>query len=192
METKLTTNFTKGDGTPKIGFIIHGTLGSYAGAVDWLYQPCANRNPVTYSSAHYVIGKDGRVTQLVKNEDVSWHAGIISNPIPEAKALLPKTLLGSIKNPNQSFIGIENEWFVGDTITEQQYQAMVKIIQDSGIKNPILLTHKQITDYKSDFMTPDGKMDTSVIEELKKRLATVSKLTKQDVITKMTELINNL
>jgi len=181
---KLTTNFTKGT-TPKIGFIIHGTLGNYDGAVSWLYEPCANRNPVTYSSAHYVIAKDGRMTQLVKNEDVAWHAGTVSNPTPEAAKVLPKTAWGTYKNPNESFIGIELEWFTGDKFTESQIAETIRIIKESGIKDPILLTHKQVTDYKADFP------DTSIINTLKARLAPVGK-SKEEIKAEIIKLLNQL
>lgn len=170
METKLTTNFTKGDGTPKIGFIIHGTLGAYEGAVNWLYQPCSQRNPVTYSSAHYVIAKDGRFTQLVKASDVAWHAGNIKNPTSEAQTVLPKNAVGIYKNPNLSFLGIELEWNVGDSVTEAQYQVIMEIIKNSGIINPIILCHKQIADYKADFSSIDGKIDLTAVNEVKRRL----------------------
>lgn len=186
METKLTQNFTKGT-EKKIGFIMHGTLGNYEGAVDWLYQPCSTRNPVTYSSAHYVIAKNGRCTQLVKNEDVAWHAGSVSNPTSEAKAVLPKTILGTYKNPNISFIGIELEWFVGDVVTEEQYVAMGQIIATSGISNPVLLTHRQITDYKSDFIK-NGVTDLTVLDELKRRLSPPVTNVKEQINKKMVEL----
>jgi N-acetyl-anhydromuramyl-L-alanine amidase AmpD len=171
---RQTPNYTKGDGTPKIGFVIHGTAGNYDGAVDWLCTPPEKRNPISYSSAHAVFAKDGRVTQLVDNNDVSWHAGIMSNPTPEAKAVLPKNLLRTIKNPNLSFIGLELEWLgVGDTITEAQYANVVKYIFDSGIKDPIILCHSQITDYKSDFKTAAGQIDLSITNEIKRRIAPI-------------------
>jgi N-acetyl-anhydromuramyl-L-alanine amidase AmpD len=183
---KLTTNFTKGT-IPKIGFVIHGTLGNYDGAVDWLYQPCANRNPVTYSSAHYVIAKDGRMTQLVENSNVAWHAGTVSNPTPEAAKLLPKTILGTYKNPNESFIGIELEWFAGDAITEAQYSEIVKIINTSGIKDPILLCHTQITDYKADF----GNKSNDIILNIKSRLQP-KQASREEIKAQIISLINQL
>lgn len=170
MEIKKTTNYAVGT-IPKIGFIIHGTIGNYEGAVDWLFQPCKNRNPLTYSSAHYVIAKDGRCTQLVDNKDVAWHAGSIVNPTEYAKSVLPKTMLGTFKNPNESFIGIELEWFVGDPITDSQYNVVTQIIRKSAIKNPVILCHKEIASFKSDFQTASGILDTSFVERLRKESA---------------------
>lgn len=149
---KQTPNFTKGDGTRKIGFVIHGTLGKYDGAVEWLCTPPEKRADKTYSSAHYVVAKDGRCTQLVKNEDISWHAGTVKNPSPLAQSVLPKNLLGVYKNPNTYFIGIECEWFPGETLTEAQYKVIFDILKDTGMRNPIVIGHKDIASYKADDM----------------------------------------
>lgn len=156
-------NFTKGT-RPKIGFVLHGTLGKYEGAIDWLCTPPEKRPVVSYSSAHYVVAKDGRCTQLVDDKDVSWHAGNVANPTRRAQALLPLSN-GKYVNPNESFIGIELEWFVGDKITDKQYEAVLTIIKNSGIANPLFLTHKEITDYK-----PDFPFEMGVIEEITRRI----------------------
>lgn len=37
--------------------------------IDWF------RRPESKVSAHYVIGRDGHVVQMVKDSDVAWHAG---------------------------------------------------------------------------------------------------------------------
>lgn len=165
----LSPNFTKGT-RPKIGYIIHGTLGKYEGAVEWLCTPPEKRPVLSYSSAHYVVAKDGRMVQLVADSDVSWHAGNVSNPTERAKGLLP-IVNGKFLNPNESFIGIELEWFVGDAITEKQFQVVTDIIKKGGIKNPILMCHKEVTDYKSDFQKSDGRIDSSVVQEIAKRLS---------------------
>lgn len=164
---RQTPNYTKGTGIPKIGFVLHGTLGAYNGAVEWLcnnnrYDAQGNKLP--NSSAHYVIGrKEGEVIQLVKNEDISWHAGYIKNPNSRAKWLIPKNWLGQFKSPNDYFIGIEFAWgydLNGDgkitaydkTLTEWQYAAALEIIKRSGINPVKLLSHQEIADYKSDDM----------------------------------------
>ena len=152
MNFRQTPNYTKNDGTRKIGFVIHGTLGKYDGAVEWLCTPAEKRNPVSYSSAHYVIAKDGRCIQLARNEDITWHAGVIKNPSKYAQSVLPKNWLGVYKNPNSSFIGIECEWFPGEKLTEAQYKVIFDILKDTGIRNPIIIGHKDITSYKADDM----------------------------------------
>jgi len=175
MNFRQTPNYEKFEGTQKIGFVLHGTLGAYNGAVEWLCNN--NRSPL--SSAHYVIGRnEGEVTQLVKNEDVAWHAGIISNPADNAKKVLPKNLLGGFKNPNYYFVGIEFAWGYdvnGDgvvnafdkTLTDWQIKTAVEIIKSSGIKDPILLSHKEISSYKSDDMLFAVDMLTKILSETK-------------------------
>nr|WP_072774986.1 N-acetylmuramoyl-L-alanine amidase [Desulfitobacterium chlororespirans] len=33
------------------------------------------QNPASQVSSHYLVLKDGRILQLVKDEDTAWHAG---------------------------------------------------------------------------------------------------------------------
>lgn len=139
--------YTPSIGVPKLGFVFHGTLGSYAGAVEWLSTDKRVANP---SSAHYIIGKNkGQVTQLVRNSDIAWGAGTVRNPLPWADKLLLKNA-GVYVNPNKYLIHIEFEWFVGDQLTDFQYECALQIIKDSGIKNPIIVDHHSICDYKTD------------------------------------------
>jgi hypothetical protein len=179
----LSPNFTKGT-RPKIGYIIHGTLGNYDGAVQWLCTPPEKRPVVSYSSAHYVIAKDGRMTQLVQDSDVSWHAGNVSNPTQRAISLLP-VFAGKILNPNESFIGIELEWFVGDPITEAQFKCMSDIISKGGVQHPVILCHKEVTDYKSDF-------DTATMTQILNRLGQSKDTSKASaIIAELTTRFNN-
>lgn len=154
MLTKITPNVSSYK-TKKIGFIIHGTLGSYNGAVNWLCTKPEDRPVLSYSSAHYVVSKLGEVTKLADELQVTWHAGVISNPTWRARKYMPTKsgipLIAPFKNPNDSFVGIELEWFLGDKITEAQYGAIVNIVKSSDIKNPVILSHSEIAEYKKDF-----------------------------------------
>lgn len=175
---KQTPNYTPNQGNKKIGFVLHGTLGAFNGAVEWLMTPPEKRPDGSSSSAHYVIGrKDGEVIQLVKNEDVSWHAGFISNPSERAKKAMPKKTDGTFMNPNQSFIGIEFAWGYdtdndGDvdandkTLTEWQWKTAIEIIKASGVPfNPdLILSHQEIASYKGDNML-------FAVNEINKRMA---------------------
>jgi len=166
MNFKQSPMYTVG-GIKPLGFILHGTTGNYEGTVSWL---TTNRteNP---SSAHYIIGKKhGDIIQIVNITDTAWHAGSISNPTPRAQAILPKNALGMFKNPNASFIGIEFEYMVGDKLTEWQYSQAIEIIKNSGIKNPQIMCHKEITRYKSDFTHLDGSIDNTIVNEILSRL----------------------
>lgn len=155
-----TPNYESGNILDKIGFIIHGTQGKYKGAINWLCTPPNKRNPISYSSAHYVVSKKGEVTQLAAEKDITWHAGIVRNPTYRARlylnrtGLIPKPLPINDKNyinPNKNFVGIECEWFTGEILTEEQIQAVTQIIKSSLIKNPIILSHSEVADYKVDF-----------------------------------------
>jgi N-acetyl-anhydromuramyl-L-alanine amidase AmpD len=161
--------------TSKIGFIIHGTLGKYKGAITWLCTPPSKRPDGSASSAHYVISKGGDVTQLARNEQVTWHAGRMSSPTWRARKYLPLTnrgvpMVGPFKNPNDSFIGIEFEWFKGDDITEAQYVEATKIIKNSGIKDPIILSHAEVTKDKPDFKDALGVINMLPVQELLRRV----------------------
>jgi N-acetylmuramoyl-L-alanine amidase len=56
------------------GIVVHDTAGDIdgAGSVDWLCNNAAK------ASAHVVVHRDGRVTQLVPFNVVAWHAGVSS------------------------------------------------------------------------------------------------------------------
>lgn len=184
MQYRQTPNFdTKS--IPDKGFIIHGTLGNYQGAVEWLCTPANKRNPVSYSSAHYVVAKSGAVTQLADIKTRTWHAGVVSKPDTYAQQVLPKTL-GVYDNPNDHFIGIELEWFEGDVITIAQYNSVIDIIKKSGIINPIILTHSQVTSYKTDF----GDYSKTILEYIKSNLSTTS--SKEEIKQQIINLVKQL
>ncbi|WP_326699966.1 N-acetylmuramoyl-L-alanine amidase [Streptomyces sp. NBC_01754] len=66
--------------------IIHVTQGSYASAVK-VFQDPAHR-----AATHYIVGQDGRVTQMIRELDVAFHAGN--------------------RSFNERSVGIEHEGFV--------------------------------------------------------------------------------
>jgi hypothetical protein len=49
--------------------VIHVAEGSYSGTISW-FENCA-----AGASAHYVVSREGRVAQCVRNKDITWHAG---------------------------------------------------------------------------------------------------------------------
>ncbi len=152
IDIKQTPNYTPGGGAFKpLGYVLHGTLGNFDGAVNWLMTPPELRPDHTSSSAHKVFAKDGRVTQLVKNTDIAWHAGRVNQPNAHAQAVIPK-ISGKMENPNSYFIGWEFEWMPGEPLTEAQYQNAIEQIKADGIKDPIFLSHKEITIDKADDM----------------------------------------
>jgi N-acetyl-anhydromuramyl-L-alanine amidase AmpD len=143
----------------KIGAVLHFTLGSYAGAVEWL----CNKNRPNLSSAHYIIGRnEGEITQIVKDGDVSWHAGNVYKPSERFTKVALKNLDGTYKNPNQYLIGIELAagYDMGDAnktvdpeeykITPWQYQALQELLTKFNFDPKYIFTHKDIASYKED------------------------------------------
>lgn len=169
--------------------ILHTTLGAYSGAVNWLMKSPAQRLKETgrksYSSAHYVIGRNGEITQLAPLNRGTWHAGAIKNPTKRAKDALPKYVWGKLKNPNLSTIGIEfasgydidrdgvlESW--ERLYTAAQIKACVWLILNElepqlkkqfGSGN--IITHKDVTSYKPDL----EKQRAMVVAELQKQRA---------------------
>lgn len=86
------------------GIVLHGTAGSYAGAVNWLWSA---ENPS--SSANYVISKTGEVTELVSpfGERRAWTHGDIANPDMSIEWIAYCVNRGI--NANLVSVGIEHE-----------------------------------------------------------------------------------
>ncbi|KOV77544.1 N-acetylmuramoyl-L-alanine amidase [Streptomyces sp. MC1] len=83
--------------------VIHVTQGGYASAVKVF------RDPGHGAAAHYIVRKDGRVTQLVRELDVAFHAGN--------------------RQYNERSVGIEHEGFVEDasSFTDEMYAASARL-----------------------------------------------------------------
>lgn len=64
-------NFDTRDGCRVSMLVLHYT--GMKTAEDALTRLC---DPLAKVSAHYVVDEDGRVTQLVREEDRAWHAGV--------------------------------------------------------------------------------------------------------------------
>lgn len=170
----------------KTAVILHGTAGSFNSAVTWLCTPARERNPVSYSSAHYVISKNGTIARLVAGDKRAWHAGATSNPTKEAYSFFGTDALGRIKNPNDVSIGIEFENTEGEEITFEQTRACAEVIQeckDKGwlVNDPAIFVHAQVTDYKYDFKK-GGKIDTSVIDRVRSAMQPNREDVKQQII----------
>jgi N-acetyl-anhydromuramyl-L-alanine amidase AmpD len=106
-------NFTAGrKGKKIIAIVDHVTAGYMPGCLNWL---C---NPKAQASAHYLVTKDGRIFQLVKDENTAWHAGMVNRPCWQ---------LYDGTNPNYYTIGIEHEGFPNEDLTEAQYQASLSL-----------------------------------------------------------------
>ncbi|WNM30418.1 peptidoglycan recognition family protein [Streptomyces sp. Li-HN-5-11] len=83
--------------------VIHVTQGSYASAVK------AFQDPGHRAAAHYIVRGDGRVTQMIRELDVAFHAGNWEY--------------------NQRSVGIEHEGFVdrASSFTDAMYTASARL-----------------------------------------------------------------
>ena len=71
------TNFTRGRAGNQITLIVdHWTAGPYDWALARFTTP--NDDPMRVASAHYIVRSDGRITQVVSDDDTAYHAGIFS------------------------------------------------------------------------------------------------------------------
>ena len=84
--------------------VIHDIEGTASGAIHWF------QNPRARSSAHFVVSRDGHVTQMVPTWDVAWHAGN-----------------GWV---NRHSIGIEHEGYtkVVGIYTDLEYRASARLV----------------------------------------------------------------
>ncbi|MES4892782.1 N-acetylmuramoyl-L-alanine amidase [Streptomyces sp. NPDC096012] len=83
--------------------VVHVTQGGYASAVRVFQDPAHG------AAAHYIVRKDGRVTQLIRELDVAFHAGD--------------------RLVNERSVGIEHEGFVADasSFTDAMYAASARL-----------------------------------------------------------------
>ena len=109
IEWAASPNYGKGrNGKKIIAIVNHITAGTFPGCLSWL------RNPQAKASAHYLVTRQGKVYQLVRDEDTAWHAGVVNKPSWE---------LYDGTNPNRYTLGIEFECLFGGLLTDAQYQA---------------------------------------------------------------------
>lgn len=85
-------------------------------------------------SAHYLIGDDGRIYQLVSDLDRAWHAGA--------------GRWGSITDLNSASIGIELDNDRGEAFTEAQIASLLRLLEDlcarHGIPKTQVIAHADL------------------------------------------------
>jgi LysM repeat protein len=97
-----TSNYSNRSSRQIRWIVIHTIEGSEDAGISWF------RNPAARVSAHYVVSHAGRITQMVDDMDVAWHAGNSTY--------------------NEHAIGIENEGYAGQNRwTSAQYSALADL-----------------------------------------------------------------
>lgn len=78
------------------------------------------KDPAVQKSSHFLVNKDGSLTQFVSTNKASFCTGNIDNPV--SQLVLERTL-----NPNSWSFSIEHEGFGTQDITEAQYQKTARL-----------------------------------------------------------------
>jgi N-acetyl-anhydromuramyl-L-alanine amidase AmpD len=108
-------NFRKGrHGFEPKAIVIHIIVGSLESA------GMTFRDPRSSVSAHYGVGKSGRVHQFVEESDTAFHAGTVVEPTWR--------LIDPNVNPNLYTVGIEHEGQPQDTWPDEQFQASAALV----------------------------------------------------------------
>jgi hypothetical protein len=113
-------NYSKGR-TKAIEYIILHTIeGSTTSGINTFRNRRKGRRKV---SAHYIVGRDGRIVQMVKDSDSAWH----------------------IRRTNSNTIGIEHEgWADRNTWTEVQYRASARLTRWLCLTYDVPMTRERI------------------------------------------------
>jgi len=134
-------NFTKGRRKqgPITAIVIHytGSIG-IDGTIAWF------KSEASKVSAHYVIGRDGRVVQMVSDEDTAYHAG--------------RSELDGIPNVNYFSIGSELVGTMDSGFTDRQLASLYSLIEilisRYKIKPERVIGHKDVSPGRK--IDPDG------------------------------------
>ena len=95
-------NFSSRNGSPIDAIVLHYTTSrNLEGSISWF------KNPASEVSAHYIVGLDGSIVQLVKDGDKAWHC------------------FGF----NTTSIGIEHVAQAGDRLTPAQERASAALLR---------------------------------------------------------------
>jgi len=124
-------NFRKGrHGQEPKAIVIHIIVGSLE-AADLTFKD--SRSSV---SAHYGVGKDGRIHQFVGESDTAFHAGVIVRPT--WKLINPQV------NPNYYTIGIEHEGQPQDLWPDEQYATSAALVKEIAARWKIPLDRDHV------------------------------------------------
>lgn len=104
------------------------------------------QKPESKTSAHYVIGREGRVVQMVREDAVAWHAG---------KSEMPKT---GETNVNNFSLGIELVGCADSGFTDRQmaacYQLLEQLVSGYHVEPDRVVGHAHLAPGRR--IDPDG------------------------------------
>lgn len=118
---------TRNDWKPDV-IVFHITDGNYNGAVSWLCNSSSN------VSAHFVVSRQGEITQLVDLSKMAWANG--TNMDKSDKRYygnsLSEIVRGRKTNANYYTVSIETEGFsetTGGNLTASQLNSIIELVQ---------------------------------------------------------------
>jgi len=122
--------------------VMHATVGEWGSALGWM---C---NPKTKVSAHYLVGRDGRIAQLVPESQTARHAGV-----SQWRGLEVWSTVKGVRRPSLNLVsvGIElvNRNDGRDPYSPAQVAAAIElaraIIARHGIEKANLVRHADIS-----------------------------------------------
>jgi N-acetylmuramoyl-L-alanine amidase len=143
MEFIPSPNFRVSKNRKITAIVIHYTASmSIEGCIAWFKDRKAG------VSAHYVIGRDGRLVQMVKDEHVAWHAGASQMPLHA----------GGEASVNNFSIGIELVGTMDSGFTDKQmaalYTLLEQLVKKYRVKPERVVGHKDIAPKRK--IDPDG------------------------------------
>lgn len=115
---------------------IDGRTGSLESAAHWFADPVAE------ASAHYGVGRDGRLVQWVDESDTAFHAG--KKVRPTAALVLERADV----NPNLFSIGVECEGRASDGLTPTQLEALAELVADIATRHAIPLNRRHVLGHR--------------------------------------------
>jgi len=118
---------THGQLTNPLAVVDHIMCGTLVGCRSWF------RNPDSWASATFGIGRNGDTDQYVSLNDCAWANGAVNKPDPIA------ALVYTSQNPNMVTWSIEHEGSPQDIWTEAMYQADLKLKRWLWQRKPGLL-----------------------------------------------------
>lgn len=132
IDKKINFGHAKADNRKVDVIIVHSTFNNSGGEhynIDLVLKQFKRYDV----SAHYVIGRDGTIYQLVNEKDLSYHAG--KGSLPDGRT-----------NVNSCSIGIELMTSYTEGPTEKQTEALLQLINDIKKRNTIkyVLRHSDI------------------------------------------------
>lgn len=128
IEKDLSPNFSNRSADVDTVIIHYTAANRIAGTISWFKMKESG------VSAHYVIGRDGRIVQMVEDDKKAWHAGA--------------SYFRGRKNVNNFSIGIELVGTKDSGFTEEQYEACAfvcsKLIEKYKIELDRIVGHEDI------------------------------------------------